>query len=68
MTTLKNEPTTAEPRRMRMTGMRIAHSRGGKKLCSGWSESTKGYKTGEEEEPAGQVSMHGEIKTHTGVP
>jgi len=42
MTMLRKEPTTAEPRRMRITGMRIAQTRGGKKFWSGWSESTKG--------------------------
>jgi hypothetical protein len=35
MTTLRKEPTTAEPRRIRITGMRMAHSRGGKKLWRG---------------------------------
>lgn len=34
MTTLKNDPTTAEPSSMRMTGIRIAQTRGGK---SEWS-------------------------------
>lgn len=42
MTMLRNVPTTAEPSRMRMTGMRMAHTRGGKKFWSGWSASTKG--------------------------
>jgi hypothetical protein len=28
----RNEPTTAEPRRMIMTGMRMAQTRGGKKF------------------------------------
>jgi hypothetical protein len=27
----KKEPTTAEPKRVRITGMRIAHTRGGKR-------------------------------------
>ncbi|KAK0623556.1 hypothetical protein B0T14DRAFT_536419 [Immersiella caudata] len=31
MTTLRKDPTTAEPRRMRITGMRMAQTRGGKK-------------------------------------
>lgn len=31
MTTLKNDPTTAEPSKMRMTGIRIAQTRGGKR-------------------------------------
>lgn len=42
MTMLRNVPTTAEPSRMRMTGIRMAHTRGGKKFWSGWSASTKG--------------------------
>lgn len=42
MTTPRKEPTTAEARRMRMTGMRTAQTRGGKKFWRGWSESTKG--------------------------
>jgi hypothetical protein len=46
MTTLRKDPTTAEPRRMRMTGMRMAQTRGGKKFWRGWSESTKGYEEG----------------------
>lgn len=32
MTMAKNVPTTAEPRRVRMTGIRMAHTRGGKRL------------------------------------
>lgn len=44
MTTPRKEPTTAEARRMRMTGMRTAQTRGGKKFWSGWSESTKGWR------------------------
>lgn len=43
MTTPRKEPTTAEARRMRMTGMRTAQTRGGKKFWRGWSESTKGW-------------------------
>jgi hypothetical protein len=43
ITTLKKEPTTADPKRMRITGIRIAQTRGGKTFCRGWSESTKGY-------------------------
>ncbi len=42
MTMPRNEPTTAEAKRIRMTGMRIAQTRGGNKFCRGWSESTKG--------------------------
>jgi hypothetical protein len=43
MTTERNEPTTAEPRRIRMTGMRIAQTLGGKRLWRGCSSSTNGY-------------------------
>lgn len=32
ITILKKLPTTALPRRIRMTGMRIAHTRGGKRV------------------------------------
>lgn len=46
MTTPRKEPTTAEARRMRMTGMRTAQTRGGKKFWRGWSESTKGCVVG----------------------
>lgn len=42
MTMPRKEPTTAEPTRMRMTGMRMAQTRGGKKLWREWSSSTKG--------------------------
>ena len=31
----RNDPTTAEPSRVRMTGIRIAQTRGGKRLWSG---------------------------------
>lgn len=43
MTMLRKLPTTATPNRMRITGMRIAQTRGGKRSCSGWPGSTKGY-------------------------
>jgi hypothetical protein len=43
MTMLKKLPTTAMPTRMMMTGIRIAHTLGGKKLCSSMFSSTKGY-------------------------
>ena len=43
MTTLRNVPTTVEPNRMRMTGIRIAQTGAGKKLCRVWSSSTKGW-------------------------
>lgn len=36
-------PTTAEPRSVRKTGMRIAQTRGGKRSCRGWPGSTNGY-------------------------
>lgn len=55
MTMLRNDPTTADPSRMRMTGMRIAHTRGGKKFCSGWSESTKGWCVGASRESASEL-------------
>ena len=42
MTTLKNEPTTALPKRMRITGMRIAHTLGGKRSWRGCPGSTNG--------------------------
>ena len=42
MTMLKKDPTTAEPSKVRMTGIRIAQTRGGKRLWSGWPSSTKG--------------------------
>ncbi|KAB5570394.1 hypothetical protein GE09DRAFT_1271376 [Coniochaeta sp. 2T2.1] len=42
MTTLRKDPTTAQPSRMRMMGMRMAQTRGGKTFWSGWLESTKG--------------------------
>ncbi len=44
ITTLKKDPTTAEPKSTRMTGMRMAQTRGGNMFCKGWSESTNGYK------------------------
>ena len=43
MTTLRKLPTTAEPNNIKITGMRIAHTLGGKKSWSGWPLSTKGY-------------------------
>lgn len=43
MTTLKKLPTTAPPSSSRMTGMRMAQTRGGKSDCTGWESSTKGY-------------------------
>lgn len=43
ITRAKNVPTTAEPRRVRMTGMRIAQTRGRNRFCNGWSSSTNGY-------------------------
>lgn len=38
-----NVPTTAEARRVRKTGMRIAQTRGGKRSWSGWPGSTNGW-------------------------
>lgn len=37
-----NVPTTAEPNRVRMTGMRIAQTRGGNRSWRGWPGSTNG--------------------------
>lgn len=45
MTTLKKLPTTAMPTRMRITGIRIAQTRGGKRSWSGWPSSTNGCYT-----------------------
>jgi hypothetical protein len=42
MTTLKKLPTTAPPRRRRMTGMRMAQTRGGKRDWMKCESSTKG--------------------------
>ncbi|KAK1768619.1 hypothetical protein QBC33DRAFT_489990 [Phialemonium atrogriseum] len=57
MTTLRNDPTTAEPRRSRMTGIRMAHTRGKKKFWRGWSESTKGFSQEESTETNHAVSL-----------
>ncbi len=35
ITALKKEPTTAQPSRMRITGIRIAQTRGGNIFCRG---------------------------------
>ena len=35
MTMARKDPTIAEPRSVRMTGILIAHTREGKKLCKG---------------------------------
>jgi hypothetical protein len=35
MTRDKNDPTTAQPKRIRMTGIRMAQTRGGKSECRG---------------------------------
>ncbi|KAB8349843.1 hypothetical protein FH972_023856 [Carpinus fangiana] len=43
MTTETKLPTAVPPRRIRMTGMRMAQTRGGKRECSWWSSSTNGY-------------------------
>ena len=43
ITTLKKLPTTAEPKSIRMTGMRMAQTRGGKKSWRGWPWSTNGW-------------------------
>jgi len=43
ITMLRKDPTTAEPRRVRMTGILMAQTRGRNRLCNGWSSSTNGY-------------------------
>jgi hypothetical protein len=43
MTTERKLPTTVVPRMRRMTGRRIAQTRGRKKECRIWSSSTKGW-------------------------
>lgn len=45
ITIAKKEPTTVDPRRVRITGIRIAHTRGGKRPCRGWSSSTNGCRS-----------------------
>lgn len=45
ITIAENDPTTAEPKRMRMTGILMAQTRGGKREWRGWSSSTKGSTT-----------------------
>jgi hypothetical protein len=57
ITIARNEPTTAEPRRVRMTGMRMAQTLGGKKLWSGWPSSTKGCKCQCHVEPPTRVGL-----------
>lgn len=42
MTLARKLPTTVLPSRIRITGMRMAQTRGGKRDWSGWSSSTKG--------------------------
>lgn len=37
------EPTTVDPRMTRRTGMRMAQTRGGKRVWRMWSSSTKGW-------------------------
>jgi hypothetical protein len=43
MTVERKVPTTVVARTMRMTGMRMAQTRGRKKAWRMWSSSTKGY-------------------------
>lgn len=43
MTTLRKLPTTAPPTRRRMTGMRMAQTRGGKSCWIGCESSTNGW-------------------------
>ena len=47
MITDRKEPTTVVNSTIRITGMRMAQTRGRKSECSRWSSSTKGW--GEEE-------------------
>ena len=47
MTSARNVPTTDDPRSVRITGIRIAQTRGGNRLWSGWSSSTKGCTRGQ---------------------
>ena len=42
ITIAKNDPTTVDASNVRMTGIRIAQTRGRKSPWSGWSSSTKG--------------------------
>jgi len=42
MTTERKEPTTVVKKMMRMTGMRMAQTRGGKRECEKWPSSTNG--------------------------
>jgi hypothetical protein len=60
ITMARNVPTTAEARRVRITGIRIAQTRGGKRLCRGWSSSTNGYKKNEYRSPcqSGRRTYH----------
>ena len=56
MTMLKNDPTTAEPNSIRITGILIAHTRGGNRSWRGWPESTKGYRL---YQMLGRTRIHG---------
>lgn len=42
ITSDKNDPTTAIPNKIKITGIRIAQTRGGKREWSAWSSSTNG--------------------------
>jgi hypothetical protein len=42
MTIERNDPTIVDASSVRMTGMRMAQTRGGKMPCNGWSSSTNG--------------------------
>jgi hypothetical protein len=46
MTTERKLPMTVVPRMSKMTGMRIAQTRGRKRECRMWSSSTKGWRRG----------------------
>ena len=45
MTMLKNDPTTAEPSSVSMTGILIAQTRGGNRSWRGCPGSTNGYRS-----------------------
>ena len=61
----RNEPTTAEPSRVNMTGIRIAQTRGGKRLWRGWSSSTNGCACGQCQQCAGDAADPTMNKVHS---
>ncbi|KAH7632268.1 hypothetical protein B0T09DRAFT_283698 [Sordaria sp. MPI-SDFR-AT-0083] len=64
---LKNVPMTVAPRMMRITGMRMAHSRAGKTFWRGWSESTKGYRGDASSTSSISNTWFGRNKTETRI-